>query len=57
MGSTVEDFIELVAEKLSKEWTHDNEYQMSDEAITKVIEANDYEFLEDGTFYYSKERR
>ena len=57
MGSTVEDFIKLVAEKLSKEWTYDNEYQMSDEAITEVIEANDYEFLEDGTFYYSKERR
>lgn len=54
--STVEDFIDLVAKKLSEEWTTDNEYQLSDDGIIETIEANDYEFLEDGKFYYSKER-
>lgn len=50
-GSNINDFIELVAEKLSSEWTQDNEYQYSDEGITEVFEANEYEFLEDGTIY------
>lgn len=54
--STVGEFINLVAEKLEEEWTNDNEYQISDEGIIEAIEAYDYEFLEDGTFYYSKER-
>lgn len=49
--STVQDFIDLVAEKLSKDWTADNEYQLSDEGLTEMIEANDYEFLEDGTLF------
>lgn len=50
-GSTVGDFIDLVAEKLSKEWTSDNEYQYSDEGIVEVIGINEYEFYEDGSMY------
>ena len=49
--STVQDFADMVASHLSKDWTEDNRYQVSDEGILEVIEANDYEFLEDGTFY------
>ena len=47
-GSTVEDFISLVAEKLGEEWTNDNEYQMSDEYISDFLEINEYEFNEEG---------
>ena len=50
-NSTVQDFLDLVAEKLSKDWTSDNEYQLSDEGLTEMIEANDYEFLEDGRLF------
>ena len=50
-GSTVGDFIDLVAEKLSKEWTSDYEYQYSDEGIIEVIGINEYEFYEDGSIY------
>ena len=49
--STVQDFLDLVAEKLSKDWTADNEYQLSDEGLAEMIEANEYEFLEDGTLF------
>lgn len=49
--STVADFVDAVAEKLSKEWTNDNEYQYSDEGIIELIEANDFEFYEDGEIY------
>ena len=50
-GSTIKDFIDGVAELLSKEWSSDNEYQYSDEGIVELIEANDFEFYEDGTIY------
>lgn len=46
--STVGDFIELVAEKLGKEWTNDNKYQLTDEYISEILTINDYEFTEDG---------
>lgn len=49
--STVADFVDAVAEKLSKEWTNDNEYQYSDEGIIELIEANDFEFYENGGIY------
>lgn len=49
--STVADFLDAVAEKLSKEWTSDNEYQYSDEGIIELIEANDFEFYENGGIY------
>lgn len=50
-NSTVGDFIELVADNLAEDWTKDNEYQMTDEYIIDMIEANEYEFLEDGRQY------
>lgn len=50
-GSTVGDFIDLVVEKLSKEWTSDNEYRYSDEGIIEVIGIHEYEFYEDGSMY------
>lgn len=46
--STVGDFINLVADTLAKAWTEDNEYQLTDEFIIDMIEANDYEFFENG---------
>lgn len=46
--STVGEFINLVADTLAKVWTEDNEYQLSDEFIIDMIEANDYEFFENG---------
>lgn len=46
--STVGEFINLVADTLGKAWTEDNEYQLTDEFIIDMIEANDYEFLENG---------
>ena len=49
--STVQDFADLVADYLGRDWTADNEYQYSDDGIKDLIEANDYEFLEDGTLY------
>ena len=50
-NSTVQDFADMVADHLGKDWTNDNEYQISDEGITELIEANDYEFLADGSVY------
>ena len=47
--STVQDFADMVASHLSKEWTNDNEYQLSDEAIIETINANEYEFESDGS--------
>lgn len=46
---TVQDFLDMVAARLGRDWTQDNEYQVSDEGIRNLIEANGYEFLEDGT--------
>lgn len=46
--STVGEFINLVADTLGKAWTEDNEYQLTDESIINMIEANDYEFFENG---------
>lgn len=50
-NSSVYDFIEDVAYKLSREWTSDNEYQYSDEGVIEMIEINEYEFYEDGSIY------
>lgn len=51
LNSTVEDFVEMVADHLSHDWTADNEYQMSDEYIIDLIQANGYEFTDDGKQY------
>ena len=47
--STIESFLDLLGEKLGKEWTSENEYQNSDEYIEDYLMNNNYEFLEDGT--------
>lgn len=49
--STVQDFADMVSSHLSKDWTNDNEYQLSDEAIIETIKANEYEFEFDGSVY------
>lgn len=50
-NSTVAEFVELVADRLSEEWTNDNEYQISDDGIIELIQANEYEFTVDGSLY------
>ena len=45
---TVADFIDDVAAELSKEWTDDNEDQMSDESVDEMLAVNGYEFTEEG---------
>ena len=49
---TVGDFIEMVENRLSKDWTSNNEGQQTDEYITDAITSNEYEYLEDGSQYY-----
>lgn len=49
--SKVGEFINLVADTLGRAWTEDNEYQQTDEYIIEMLEASDYEFLEDGSQY------
>ena len=51
VNSSVLEFVDLVADRLSKDWTDDNEYQISDEGISETIRANDYEFTVDGDLY------
>lgn len=50
-NSTVRDFIDAVADALSKEWSNDNEYQYSDEGIIENLINTEYEFYEDGEIY------
>ena len=47
-GYTVAEFINDVAAELSKEWTDDNENQISDESVDEMLAVNGYEFTEDG---------
>ena len=42
------EFVEGILERFFKQWQNDYEYSYSDECITEEIEANDYEFYEDG---------
>lgn len=51
LNSTINDFLSILGNKLGEEWSEDNEYQYSDDGIIEMIEANDYEFLEDGKQY------
>ena len=48
---TIQDFINLVAEKYGEVWTNSNEYELSNEFIIDTFINNDYEFLEDGSKY------
>ena len=36
-----------------EQWRNDYEYAYSDECIAEVIEANDYEFYENGKPYFA----
>jgi len=47
-SSTFEDLLEESVWNCFNAGCKDYEYQQSDEAITEMIEANDYEFTEDG---------
>lgn len=42
------EFVDGILERFFKQWQNDYEYSESDECITEEIEANDYEFYEDG---------
>lgn len=45
------DFVESILEGFFKQWQNDCEYSTSDECIAEEIEANDYEFYENGKPY------
>ena len=42
------EFVDSILEDFFKQWQKDYEYSESDECITEEIEANNYEFYEDG---------
>ena len=46
--NTVGDFLEELEYRLCKDWLSEIEYRDSDEYIDEVMEANDYEFYENG---------
>ena len=48
---TFRELIEESIEKLLKDCEKDADYQFSDEGITEMIEANEYDFTEDGEIY------
>ena len=45
------EFVESILEGFFKQWRNDCEYATSDECIAEEIEANDYEFFENGKPY------
>lgn len=47
----VRDFVENLLEGFFKQWQNDCEYACSDECIAENIEANNYEFYENGKPY------
>lgn len=47
------DFVEGILEGFFEQWRNDYEYSNSDECITETIEANDYEFYENGRPYFA----
>ena len=47
------DFVESILEGFFEQWRKDYEYACSDECIAEEIEANDYEFFEDGKPYFA----
>jgi len=48
---TFEDIIQYCFDSLKKDLESEEEYRNSDEAIKEEIEANEYEFTEDGKIY------
>ena len=47
------EFVESILEGFFEQWQNDYEYSCSDECITEEIEANDYEFYENGKPYFA----
>ena len=47
------EFVESILEGFFKQWQNDYEYALSDECIAEDIEANDYEFYENGRLYFA----
>lgn len=47
------EFVENLLEGFFKQWQNDYEYAISNECIAESIEANDYEFFEDGKPYFA----
>ena len=47
------DFVNSILEGFFKHWQNDCEYSTSDECIAEEIEANDYEFYENGKPYFA----
>ena len=47
------DFVESILEGFFEQWQNDYEYAISDECISEEIEANDYEFYENGKPYFA----
>ena len=46
-------FVESTLEGFFEQWRNDYEYAISDECIAEEIEANDYEFYENGKPYFA----
>lgn len=47
------EFIDGILESFFKQWQNDNENAISDECVAEEIEANDYEFFENGRPYFA----
>ena len=47
------EFVESILEGFFEQWRNDYEYSYSDECVAEEIEANDYEFYEDGKPYFA----
>lgn len=47
------EFVESILEGFFKQWQNDCEYSASDDCIAEEIEANDYEFYENGKPYFA----
>ena len=45
------EFVNSILEGFFEQWRNDYEYAISDECISEEIEANDYEFYENGKPY------
>ena len=50
-NTSVEDLVCGCFEDLAKAWDNENEYRLSDEGLKELIEANDWEYLEDGRMF------
>lgn len=51
----LEDLIRDKAKAYYRQLQERYEYELSDECCIEFIEANDYEFLENGDFYYERD--